>query len=162
MKIVLSELSKITNAPVILLHSANALHLSLHNPKLGRTLSYLQDFLSSSYRRPVKRQHRRQDHAACQQRGPHRDQAADQTNDQPAGDLPDGVHLAAHREHRGGGPTARVAIAGIFVLLPILVSGFALLLALFKYLTYFNLVLGAFNLIPGFPLDGGGIVMAIV
>jgi Zn-dependent protease len=60
------------------------------------------------------------------------------------------------------GPIVSFALAGIFALLSILVSGFAPLLALFKYLAFINLILGAFNLIPGYPLDGGGVLMAIV
>ncbi len=60
------------------------------------------------------------------------------------------------------GPLVSFALAGIFALLTIVISGFAPLLALFKYLAYINLILGAFNLIPGFPLDGGGVLMAIV
>ncbi len=36
------------------------------------------------------------------------------------------------------------------------------LLVLDRYLALINLALGAFNLIPGFPLDGGGVFLAIV
>jgi Zn-dependent protease/CBS domain-containing protein len=60
------------------------------------------------------------------------------------------------------GPMVSFALAGVLALLTIIVSGFAPLLALVKYLAYINLVLGAFNLIPGFPLDGGGVLMSIV
>jgi Zn-dependent protease/CBS domain-containing protein len=60
------------------------------------------------------------------------------------------------------GPLVSFALAGIFALLSIFVSGFAPLLAIFKYLAYMNLVLGVFNLLPGYPLDGGGVLMAIV
>jgi Zn-dependent protease/predicted transcriptional regulator len=60
------------------------------------------------------------------------------------------------------GPLVSFALVGMFALLSIVVSGFAPLLALFKYLAYINLILGVFNLIPGYPLDGGGVLMAIV
>jgi Zn-dependent protease/predicted transcriptional regulator len=60
------------------------------------------------------------------------------------------------------GPMVSFALAGIFALLTIIASGFAPLLALVKYLAYINLILGVFNLIPGYPLDGGGVLMSIV
>ena len=60
------------------------------------------------------------------------------------------------------GPIVSFVLAGIFALLTFIVSGLAPLLALIKYLAYINLILGVFNLIPGFPLDGGGVLMAIV
>jgi Zn-dependent protease/predicted transcriptional regulator len=60
------------------------------------------------------------------------------------------------------GPIVSFALAGIFALLTFIVSGFAPLLALIKYLAYINLILGVFNLVPGFPLDGGGVLMSIV
>jgi Zn-dependent protease/predicted transcriptional regulator len=60
------------------------------------------------------------------------------------------------------GPLVSFALAGILALLTIPVSGIAPLLALVKYLAYINLILGVFNLIPGFPLDGGGVLMAII
>lgn len=60
------------------------------------------------------------------------------------------------------GPIVSLALAGIFAVLAILFSGVEPLLALSKYLAYINLLLGAFNLIPGFPLDGGGVLMSIV
>ncbi len=60
------------------------------------------------------------------------------------------------------GPVVSFVLAGIFGLLTLVTSGFAPLLAIVKYLAYINLILGIFNLIPGFPLDGGGVLMAII
>jgi len=60
------------------------------------------------------------------------------------------------------GPVVSLLLAGIFSLLAVVFSGVEPLLALTKYLAYINLILGLFNLIPGFPLDGGGVLMAIV
>ncbi len=60
------------------------------------------------------------------------------------------------------GPLVSLILAGIFFLLSLLVSGSVALLALFKYMATINLILGAFNLIPGYPLDGGGVLMSIV
>lgn len=60
------------------------------------------------------------------------------------------------------GPLVSLALAGLFALLSLIFSGITPLLALFKYLATINLILGAFNLIPGYPLDGGGVLMSIV
>ena len=60
------------------------------------------------------------------------------------------------------GPIVSLLLAGIFGLLAVIFSTIEPLLALTKYLAYINLLLGAFNLIPGFPLDGGGVLMSIV
>lgn len=60
------------------------------------------------------------------------------------------------------GPIVSFVLAGIFALLTFVVTGFSPLLAIVKYLAYINLILGVFNLIPGFPLDGGGVLMSIV
>jgi Zn-dependent protease len=60
------------------------------------------------------------------------------------------------------GPVVSFALAGIFDILQPLVTGFSPLLALAKYLAYINGTLGLFNLIPGFPLDGGRVFRAIV
>ncbi len=60
------------------------------------------------------------------------------------------------------GPSISFALALFFFLLQPLFIDVVPLLALVKYLVYINLVLGLFNLIPGFPLDGGGVFRAVV
>jgi Zn-dependent protease len=60
------------------------------------------------------------------------------------------------------GPLVSFALAGLFAGLQLVSAGFAPLLALAKYLAYINGMLGLFNLIPGFPLDGGRVFRALV
>ncbi len=60
------------------------------------------------------------------------------------------------------GPLVSFALGGIFWLSKPLVSSFEPLLALVEYLSYINFVLAVFNLVPGFPLDGGRVFRAIV
>jgi Zn-dependent protease/CBS domain-containing protein len=60
------------------------------------------------------------------------------------------------------GPIVSFALAGLFTLAQQAFGSIAPLFAVVKYLAYINGVLGLFNLIPGFPLDGGRVFRAIV
>jgi Zn-dependent protease len=60
------------------------------------------------------------------------------------------------------GPITSFILAGIFYGLEKVSAGNDYFQAPFRYLAYINFVLTLFNLIPGFPLDGGRIFRAIV
>ena len=60
------------------------------------------------------------------------------------------------------GPFTSLLLAGVFYLISMTLTAYPPLLAMTKYLAYINAILAAFNLIPGFPLDGGRVFRSIV
>ena len=60
------------------------------------------------------------------------------------------------------GPLVSLILAVCFYVVQPVVAGIEPLLGLVKYLAYINLALVIFNLIPGYPLDGGRVFRAIV
>jgi Zn-dependent protease len=60
------------------------------------------------------------------------------------------------------GPIVSLALAAFFSVMKPIVAGIEPLWGLAKYLAYINMVIVLFNLVPGYPLDGGRVFRAIV
>jgi Zn-dependent protease/CBS domain-containing protein len=60
------------------------------------------------------------------------------------------------------GPAVNLVLWVVLSLVNQVLPGSSPLKAVVEYLAYINLLLGLFNLIPGYPLDGGKILMAVI
>ena len=60
------------------------------------------------------------------------------------------------------GPIVSLALAAFFSVMKPIVAGIEPLWGLAKYLAYINMAIVLFNLVPGYPLDGGRVFRAFV
>src|SRR5207237_5481343 len=77
---------------------------------------------------------------------------------------PEGEPTSARSEAliAGVGPLMSFAVALVAFVLSFVTSGSILVSALFAWLTFVNVLLGLFNLVPAFPLDGGRLLSSLL